>query len=120
MVRGRFQLWLSLRTLKVDFHRKLQNFVAELNRLYRSHPAFYQIDYRWDGFEWVDFHDYESSIISFIRRPNGRTPFLLFCCNFTPVPRRDYRLGVPRKGQYQEIKGVLPHRRFNLPMKDYP
>jgi len=89
--------------VQFDFHRKLQNFVAELNRLYRSHPAFYQIDYRWDGFEWVDFHDYESSIISFIRRPNGRTPFLLFCCNFTPVPRQNYRVGVPDPGVYKEI-----------------
>jgi 1,4-alpha-glucan branching enzyme len=89
--------------VQYDFHRKLQDFVAGLNHLYRTHPAFYQIDYQWDGFEWVDFHDYENSIISFIRRPRGRTPFLLFCCNFTPVPRLNYRVGVPDPGTYKEI-----------------
>ena len=89
--------------VQFEHHRKLQDFVAELNRLYRSHPAFYQIDYHWDGFEWVDFHDYENSIISFLRRPRGRTPFLLFCCNFTPVPRLNYRVGVPDPGSYKEI-----------------
>ena len=86
-----------------DAHRKLQDFVRELNRLYSSHPALYEVDYSWEGFEWVDFHDYENSIISFIRRPRGRTPFLLFCCNFTPVPRMNYRIGVPDPGMYREI-----------------
>jgi 1,4-alpha-glucan branching enzyme len=89
--------------VQFDFHRKLQNYVAELNQLYRTHPALYEIDYQWDGFEWVDFHDYENSIISFIRRPRGRTPFLLICCNFTPVPRQNYRIGVPDPGTYREI-----------------
>ena len=86
-----------------DFHRKLQDFVRELNRLYSSHPALYEVDHSWEGFEWVDFHDYENSIISFIRRPRSRTPFLLLCCNFTPVPRMNYRIGVPDPGMYREI-----------------
>lgn len=89
--------------VQFDHHRKLQDFVAELNRLYRTHPAFHQIDYHWEGFEWVDFHDYENSIISFLRRPEGRKPFLLICCNFTPVPRHHYRVGVPDPGVYKEI-----------------
>jgi 1,4-alpha-glucan branching enzyme len=89
--------------LHFDFHRKLQTFVGELNRLYRSHPAFYEIDFHWAGFEWVDFRDVDGSSISFIRRPNGGRPFLLFVCNFTPVPRMNYRVGVPEPGLYREV-----------------
>ena len=89
--------------LHYDFHRKLQAFVAELNRLYRAHPAFYEVDYHWAGFEWVDFRDVDGSTISFIRRPQSGKPFLLFVCNFTPVPRLHYRVGVPDPGVYREI-----------------
>jgi len=72
-----------------------KTFVAELNRLYRTHPAYYEVDFHWEGFEWVDFRDVDGSTISFIRRPQNRRPFLLFVCNFTPVPRFNYRVGVP-------------------------
>src|SRR5580658_3912249 len=83
--------------LHFDFHRKLQTFVGELNRLYRSHPAFYEIDFHWSGFQWVDLGDVDGSTISFIRRPQSGK-FLLFVCNFTPVPRLNYRVGVPDPG----------------------
>ena len=89
--------------LHFDFHRKLQVFARQLNSLYRSHPAFYEVDYHWEGFEWVDFRDIDNSIISFIRRPHARKPFLLFVCNFTPVPRHKYRVGIPDPGYYREI-----------------
>jgi 1,4-alpha-glucan branching enzyme len=89
--------------LHYDLHRKLQIFVGELNKLYRAHPAFYQVDFHWAGFEWVDFRDVDGSTISFIRRPEGHKPFLLFVCNFTPVPRMPYRVGVPDPGLYREI-----------------
>jgi 1,4-alpha-glucan branching enzyme len=89
--------------LHFEFHRKLQVFARELNRLYQSHPAFYEVDYHWGGFEWVDFRDVDGSTISFLRRPQGGKPFLLFVCNFTPVPRWNYRVGVPDPGYYREI-----------------
>src|SRR5215469_11228971 len=89
--------------LHYDLHRKLQTFVGELNKLYRSHPAFYEVDFHWAGFEWVDFRDVDGSTISFLRRPEGSRPFLLFVCNFTPVPRMQYRVGVPEPGLYREI-----------------
>jgi len=89
--------------LHFEFHRKLQVFARELNRLYKSHPAFYEVDYHWGGFEWVDFRDVDGSTISFIRRPQGARPFLLFVCNFTPVPRHNYRVGVPDPGYYREV-----------------
>jgi 1,4-alpha-glucan branching enzyme len=89
--------------LHYDFHRKLQVFVGELNKLYRSHPAFYEVDFHWAGFEWVDFRDVDGSTISFLRRPAAGKPFVLFVCNFTPVPRLRYRVGIPDPGLYREI-----------------
>ena len=89
--------------LEFEFHRKLQALMRELNRLYRSNPALYQVDFHYSGFEWVDFHDWENSIIAFIRRAEDPKDFLLFCCNFTPVPRQGYEIGVPEEGFYEEI-----------------
>ena len=105
---GQWEEWnhdrgLPWELLHFDFHRKLQALVRELNRLYRSHPAFYEVDFHWEGFEWVDFRDVDGSTISFIRRGTARKPFLLFVCNFTPVPRLNYRVGVPDPGVYSEI-----------------
>jgi 1,4-alpha-glucan branching enzyme len=89
--------------LHFDTHRKLQALVRELNLLYSTHPAFYEVDYQWSGFEWVDFRDVDGSTISFLRRPKDGKPYLLFVCNFTPVPRHNYRVGVPDPGVYREI-----------------
>jgi len=89
--------------LEFDCHRKLQTLVRELNRLYRSNPALYQVDFHYAGFEWIDFHDWEASIIAFLRRAEDPSDFILFCCNFTPVPRQGYEFGVPEEGFYEEI-----------------
>jgi 1,4-alpha-glucan branching enzyme len=89
--------------LELEPHRKLQALARELNRLYRENPALYQVDFHYTGFEWVDFHDVENSIIAYLRRAEDPTDFLLICCNFTPVPRKLYEIGVPEEGFYQEI-----------------
>jgi 1,4-alpha-glucan branching enzyme len=89
--------------LEFDPHRKLQALVAELNRLYRSQPAMYQVDFTYQGFEWVDFRDVEASVIAFLRRAEDPRDEILFCCNFTPVPREGYEFGVSEEGFYQEI-----------------
>ena len=89
--------------LEFDYHRKLQALMRELNRLYRSSPALYQVDFHYSGFEWIDFHDWEASIIAFLRRAEDPSDFILFCCNFTPVPRQGYEFGVPEEGFYEEI-----------------
>jgi len=89
--------------LEFPIHRQLQDLVRELNRFYRANPALYEIDFNYTGFEWVDFHDWESSIIAFLRRAEDPNNFLLFCCNFTPVPRRNYEFGVPEEGFYEEV-----------------
>ena len=89
--------------LEFAYHAKLQTLVRELNRLYRANPALYQVDFHYTGFEWVDFHDWENSVISFIRRAEDPQDFLMFCCNFTPVVRKQYEFGVPEEGFYEEI-----------------
>ncbi|MBK5291155.1 MAG: 1,4-alpha-glucan branching protein GlgB [Acidobacteriia bacterium] len=105
---GQYEEWnedASLRwdILRYDYHRKLQSLNRELNHLYRSQPCLYQNDYHHSGFDWVDFHDVEGSVIAFLRWSRGRKEFLLFVCNFTPVPRGPYRLGVPEAGFYKEV-----------------
>jgi len=89
--------------LEFEPHRKLQAMARELNRLYRTSPALYQVDFHHTGFEWVDFHDWENSVIAFLRRAEDPADFLLFCCNFTPVVRKGYEFGVPEEGFYEEI-----------------
>jgi 1,4-alpha-glucan branching enzyme len=89
--------------LNFDPHRKLQKLVQELNSLYRSERALYEVDFHYTGFEWVDFRDAESSIIAFMRFANEGEDPLMFCCNFTPVPRKEYRFGVAEPGFYEEI-----------------
>ena len=105
---GQYEEWnhegsVRWELLEFDYHRKLQELVRALNALYRSHPAIYQVDFHHTGFEWVDFHDVDSSIIAFLRLARDPQDFLLFCCNFTPVPRTNYRFGVPAEGFYEEV-----------------
>jgi 1,4-alpha-glucan branching enzyme len=89
--------------LEFDCHRKLQTLARELNRFYRANPALYQVDFHYQGFEWVDFHDWENSVIAFIRRAEDPADWLIFCCNFTPIPRHGYEFGVPEEGFYEEV-----------------
>lgn len=89
--------------LQYEPHWRLQKYVKDLNHLYRSEPALYEVDFNYWGFEWIDFRDSEQSIVSFIRRSKSPDDFLIFVCNFTPVPRFNYRMGVPKSGFYKEI-----------------
>jgi 1,4-alpha-glucan branching enzyme len=84
-------------------HYTLQTMVKEINWLYRREPAMFEVDDSFAGFEWIDFRDAEASVIAFVRFAKNRTDFLVFVCNFTPVPRHGYRIGVPSAGEYHEI-----------------
>ena len=88
--------------LEYDIHRNLQTLVRDLNSLYRSERSLYEVDFHYSGFEWIDFHDADSSVISFIRRSESGSGYVVVCCNFTPLPRERYRIGVPDAGFYQE------------------
>jgi len=84
-------------------HLGLQQLVRDLNRVYRDYPALHGLDCEPEGFSWIDCSDKEQSIISFIRRSQDPKDFVVFVCNFTPVVREHYELGVPRPGAYSEI-----------------
>jgi 1,4-alpha-glucan branching enzyme len=94
---------LEWRLLQYPIHYKLQTMVKELNWLYRREPALFEVDDSYHGFEWIDLQDSESSIITFIRFARNREDFIVFACNFTPVPREGYRIGVPKAGLYREL-----------------
>jgi 1,4-alpha-glucan branching enzyme len=83
-------------------HKKLQRWVEDLNQFYRIQPALYQNDFRPDTFEWIDCHDARQSTLSFIRRSAADGPEIIVVCNFTPVPRRNYRIGVSEEGLWRE------------------
>ena len=89
--------------LQYPEHAGLQRWVADLNRLYRTEPALHQVDFDQAGFEWIDCHDAEESVIAFLRKPRGAAATVLVACNFTPMPRPNYVLGVPRPGYWREV-----------------
>jgi 1,4-alpha-glucan branching enzyme len=85
------------------YHRGLQRLVADLNRLYRAEPSLHQQDCEPAGFAWADCTDTEQSVIAFARFARDHSRLTLCVCNFTPVPRHGYRVGVPTPGFYREI-----------------
>ncbi len=86
-----------------DPHLGLQRWVRDLNHLYRNEPALYQLDFQEGGFAWVDCHDWEESVIAFLRRGYDADDTLLVICNLTPVPRQNYTIGVPHGGWWSEV-----------------
>jgi len=84
-------------------HKCLQKYLMDLNIIYKSEPSLFELDYSYKGFEWIDFRDADSSIISFIRKARNSEDHLVIVCNFTPVPRKNYRFGVPSMCFYKEI-----------------
>jgi 1,4-alpha-glucan branching enzyme len=84
-------------------HRGIQRLLADLNRLHLREKALHEIDFEWSGFEWLDANDAAASVLSFLRRAKDPEDFVVALCNFTPVVREDYRMGVPRPGFYREI-----------------
>ena len=94
---------LEWHVLQYPEHEGMRRWVADLNRLYRSEPALYQLDFDQSGFEWVDCNDSEQSVLTFLRKPRGGGAPVLVACNFTPVPRANYIVGVPAGGYWREI-----------------
>ena len=84
-------------------HKSMQTFVKELLHIYKKYPAMYELDHEWNGFEWINANDADRSIFSFIRKSKDGKNCLLFVCNFTPVARDDYRVGVPVNKSYRLI-----------------
>ncbi len=84
-------------------HQHLQKLVGDLNRLYRAQPALHRLDHSGEGFEWIDCHNADDSLLTYLRFAPGRDDFVVVCCNFTPVVRSGYRVGVPVECYYREI-----------------
>ena len=84
-------------------HKDLQDYCRDLLHLYKKYPACYSQDYDWKGFQWINANDADRSIFSFVRYSATGRQNLLFVCNFTPVSRPDYRVGVPKSGNYTLI-----------------
>jgi 1,4-alpha-glucan branching enzyme len=94
---------LQWHLLQYGPHKGLQRFVRDLNRLYQAEPALHEVDFDWSGFQWIDFGDAEQSVIAFLRKAKDPSQIVVCVCNFTPVPRHGYRIGVPTAGPYREL-----------------
>lgn len=93
---------LEWHALQYPFQSGLQKWLKDLNHLYGQEPALFKKDFDSDGFEWIDFHDWENSVISFVRKESATGDMMLVVCNLTPVLRQSYRVGVPRGGFWAE------------------
>jgi 1,4-alpha-glucan branching enzyme len=108
---GEFAQWrewnhdtpLDWHLLEGPMHRGVQTLIKDLNELYKATPAFHEVDFEPAGFEWIEGGDRENSVVSFLRRGRRAEDLAVFVCNFTPVVRREYRIGVPEAGAYAEV-----------------
>ncbi len=94
---------LEWNLLQYPEHRGMQHLIADLNAIYRREPALHEVDFEWQGFQWIDCNDADASVLSFIRRARNAQESLVIVANFTPVARENYRVGVPEPGWYREI-----------------
>ena len=108
-----WNVWTDLEwhLLQYPNHQSLKQFFSDLNQLYKSQPALYDRDFEEAGFQWIDCSDNNHSVVSFIRRSQNDSDFVIVVCNFTPQPHSHYRIGVPEAGFYSEI--------FNSDAKKY-
>lgn len=105
---GQWQEWSETRSLDWDKlehvpHAGVKAWVRDLNRLYQQQPALYEQDFSWEGFRWIEPNDADNSVLSYIRFAKDPSDFLVVVCNFTPMVRTGYRIGVPEAGLYREL-----------------
>ena len=105
---GQWAEWNHDESLQWDLvqyapHAGIQKWIQDLNALCRNEPALYEMDFDPAGFEWIDCNDVENSVFSFLRKGKSPGDVMLVVCNFTPVPRLNYRVGVPRGGFWKEV-----------------
>ena len=103
---GQFIEWryaeqLEWHLLDMEKHKKLLEYVKELNGFYREHKAFWENEESWDGFEWINSDDCDNSVLTYVRK--GKSEKVIVAANFTPVEREKYKLGVPEKGEYEVV-----------------
>ena len=89
--------------LQYPMYQGMQNCVRDLNLMYKGNPAFYEEDFDYRGFEWIDHSNADDSVISYMRKAHNPADYMIVICNFTPVVRHNYRIGVYENCRYQEI-----------------
>lgn len=94
-----FQSSLDWHLTQYDFHSGIQEVIKDLNKLYKTNPALYEKQFSPEGFQWIEYNDHENSVISYMRKGHDSKDDLIITCNFTPVPRENYRVGVPKSKQ---------------------
>ena len=124
-----FDQSLDWHLLQYPPHKGLQSFVKDLNRLYKNTPALYEKGFSGEGFEWINYSDNENSVISYIRKGHDEINDIIVVCNFTSVIRKNYRIGLPRKGSLKQILnsdfkkyfggGVSNSRKINIEKKNW-
>ncbi|MEL6918623.1 MAG: 1,4-alpha-glucan branching protein GlgB [Bacteroidota bacterium] len=98
-----FQQSLDWHLLQYDFHKGIQELIKDLNQFYKEYPALYEKQFITEGFQWIDYGDHENSVLTYIRKGHDTKNDLIIACNFTPVPRENYRIGIPKSGKLKEI-----------------
>jgi 1,4-alpha-glucan branching enzyme len=106
-----FQQSLDWHLLQYKPHKGVQSLIKDLNKLYKKEPALFDKQFSAEGFEWIDYNDAENSVLVYIRKANNDADNLIIACNMTPVPRDNYRIGLPKSGELKEI--------FNTDLKKY-
>lgn len=89
--------------LQWESHQGMQNLIKDLNRVYQEQPALHEVDFTEAGFEWLDSHNAEESVIAYVRKGKDPGNMVAVMLNLTPVPRLEHRVGVPGPGWYEEI-----------------
>jgi 1,4-alpha-glucan branching enzyme len=98
-----FETSLDWHLLEYDYHKGIKNLITDLNAMYKSFPALYEKQFSADGFEWINYNDNENSVLSYIRKGNNEKEDVVVVCNFTPVVRENYRIGISKKGKLIEV-----------------
>ncbi|SEO29955.1 1,4-alpha-glucan branching enzyme [Flavobacterium sp. CF108] len=98
-----FEQSLDWHLLQFDFHSGIKRLITDLNQLYKSRPALYEKQFTGEGFEWINYSDHQNAVLSYIRKGNNEDENVIIVCNFTQVVRENYRIGIPKKGQLEEI-----------------
>jgi 1,4-alpha-glucan branching enzyme len=89
--------------LQFGYHQGVKNEITDLNALYKNSPALYEKQFSPEGFEWINYSDHQNAVMSYIRKGNNPNDDLIVVCNFTPVVREHYRIGLPKKGKLNQI-----------------
>lgn len=98
-----FESSLDWHLLEFGYHDGIKKLITDLNSLYRNNPALYEKQFSHEGFEWISNSDHQNAVISYIRHGKNAKQDLIIVCNFTPVVRSNYRIGLPKKGKITEV-----------------